>query len=360
MQHSTILLGAALAVTGTACANEVTVQNDSLIDTSSGTIELGFVSGEKAASWLTSPCDGNIVAAQVLWASGHQPPEPPEIENSIEIFRSGVFPTPGALAQSIDAPQMNDGFLNEFRYLDDKSTIPLIVPVSQGETFVLALGFDHSPVATGTSTVIDSGLTPNRNAIYADVGGNFMWFSNAIFPVNGDWVIRAVVDCQTAPTDADVSVSMSASPTTYTAGSSLQYTIIVSNAGPANVGSATLVDSFPAAFQTPSWSCATSGGAICPAGGSGNIVGSANLPSGGSVTFLVTGTVAPGTTGLLSNSMTAVVNPPATDPSGTNNTATLDLSAATNDLIFANGFDPATALLATVSSRAMALSKSRR
>ena len=45
----------ALAFAAGAGANEVTVQNDSLANDSSGTIQAGFVAGEKAAAWLTSP-----------------------------------------------------------------------------------------------------------------------------------------------------------------------------------------------------------------------------------------------------------------------------------------------------------------
>ncbi|HEU4664795.1 MAG TPA: hypothetical protein VFS55_12275, partial [Dokdonella sp.] len=147
-------------------------------------------------------------------------------------------------------------------------------------------------------------------------------------------------------------VSMGASPSSYTPGSALQYTIVVANAGPASSPSTTLVDTFPAALQAPTWTCASSGGATCPAGGSGDIIGSSSLPSGSQITFTVDGTVAPGTTGTLTNSMTAVVNAPATDPTGTNNTATLDLDAAVSDVIFANGFDGAPAMLHPVPARA--------
>lgn len=45
---------------------EVDVKNDSLIDGNSGPPCACFVSGESTAAWLTSPCNGDIVAVQVF------------------------------------------------------------------------------------------------------------------------------------------------------------------------------------------------------------------------------------------------------------------------------------------------------
>ena len=149
------------------------VQNDSLANGDSGTIQAGFVASEKAAAWLTSPCDGNIVAAQVFWRSLFGT-APDSIEDSIDIYRSGTFPVPGDLAQEIVGPVLTDGVLNEYRYLDENNTIPLIVPVVQDETFVVALTFAEAPDPTqGPSVVNDEdGIEPNRNAIYASLGGS--------------------------------------------------------------------------------------------------------------------------------------------------------------------------------------------
>lgn len=326
----------------TATATETTIKNDSLTDFGNAAIVWGFVTGEMAASWLTSPCDGNLVAVQIFWRSPSGT-SADTIEDSINIYRSGSFPVPGELAQTIGGPVLHDNALNEWRYLDDQGTLPLVVPVSSGETVVVALAFAAEPQPNVDPSVVrdTDGNTTHRNAIYANIGGStFQWFDSASFGVAGDWVIRAVVDCAAVSTDADVSVSMSASPTAYIAGSPLQYTIVVANAGPAASPSTTLVDTFPAAYQSPSWTCTPGGGATCPAGSSGNIIGSASLPAGSQLTFVVDGTVATGTTGTLGNSMTAVVNAPATDPVSTNNTATLDIEPAVDDTIFEDGFEP--------------------
>jgi uncharacterized repeat protein (TIGR01451 family) len=343
--RSAFWLPAAIAFATSGLASEVTVQNDSLADGDSGTIQAGFVAGEEAAAWLTSPCTGNIVAAQIFWRSLFGT-APVSVENAVNIYRSGTYPIPGALAQQILGPVLTDGVLNEYRYLDENNTIPLVVPVVQAETFVLSLAFAEAPDPTqGPSVVNDSdGIEPNRNAIYAFLGGNtYQWFPNTTLGVNGDWVIRAVVDCQTSSSEADVAVTLSADPTEYSAGAALTYTITVDNAGPAASPVTTVVDAFPAAFTGATWTCAASGGASCTASGSGaTLTDFASLPAGSQVVYTVDGSIAAGTTGSLLDSATAVVGGAATDPDTTNNTAsvTTDPAAGSDDLIFANGFDP--------------------
>jgi uncharacterized repeat protein (TIGR01451 family) len=339
--RSAFWLPVGIALAATAAANEVTVQNDSLGNGGQGTIEAGFVANEKAAAWLTTPCDGNIVAVDIFWRSLFGT-APVAIEDSIDIYRAGAFPVSGDLAQEIGGPVLTDGVLNEYRYLDENNTIPLIVPVAQDETFVVALTFADAPDSSGPSVVIDEdGATPNSNAIYASLGGGvYQWFSNTTLGVNGDWVIRAVVDCQSVSTEADVAVAMTADPLQYTAGAPLTYTITVSNAGPAASSSTTVVDAFPSDYDNVTWTCAPSGGATCPASGTGTIAGSVTLPSGSAVVFTVDGTVAAGTTGALSNTATAVVGAPQTDPDTTNNSVTIDVDPAPpDDTIFADGFD---------------------
>ncbi len=331
------VIGVCLAAA--APAAEVTVKNDGLTDFSAGVIQAGFVTGEKAASWLTSPCAGNIVAVQVFWRS-LTGGAPITIGDAVDIHRAGTFPTPGVLAQSVLGPVLTDGVLNEYRYLDENNTIPLSVPVAQDETFVVAYTFSENPPGSGPSVVNDAdGIQANRNAIYANLGsGLFTWFGSSFFGVNGDWVIRAVVDCQAAAVQADVGVTISSQPAAYTAGSALAYTITVANAGPA-AATAVVVDTFPTAFTAPTWTCTASGGGSCSSSGSGNITDIVTLAAGGQVTYIASGTVAPGTTGNLTHSAVAVVNAPATDPNQTNNTATSTVGPD-NDLIFASGFDP--------------------
>ena len=336
----------ALALATGAAAGEITVKNDSLTDFGNASIVWGFVAGEKAGSWLTSPCTGNLVAVQIFWRSPSGV-APFTIADSIDISRAGTFPQPGDLALQVLGPVLTDNALNEFRYLDENNTLPISVPVTQDETLVVALTFAAAPAANSDPSVVrdTDGIQPNSNTIYADLGGgNFQWFPSSTLGVAGDWVIRAVIDCQAVASNADVEVGMSANPATYTAGDALTWTITVANNGPAAALNTTVVDTFPAAYGGASWTCAGSGGASCPGNGSGHILHAVSLPAGSEVVYTVNGTVAPGTSGTLSNSVAAAVGTPATDPDLGNNSFTLGVDAAGNDQIFANGFDPAGAL----------------
>ena len=334
--------GLALVLATGAVASEVTVKNDSLTDFGTATIVWGFVAGEKAGSWLTSPCAGNLVAVQIFWRSPSGV-APFTIADSIDISRAGVFPQPGELALQVLGPVLNDNALNEFRYLDENNTLPISVPVEQDETLVVAFTFAEAPAPSSDPSVVrdTDGIQPDSNTIYADLGGGtFQWFPASTLGITGDWVIRAVIDCEAGASNADVGVSMSANPAAYTAGDALAWTITVANTGPAAALNTTVVDTFPAAYTGVSWTCAGTGGASCPGAGSGNILHAVSLPANGEVVYTVNGTVAPGTTGTLSNSVAAAVGAPATDPDTSNNTLTLGLDAAGNDQIFADGFDP--------------------
>lgn len=321
-----------------ASAAEITVKNDSLTDFSSAVIVTGFIAGGGAGSWLTSPCDGAVRAVQVFWRSSTGTTGT-VIHQAIQIRRAGTFPTPGALAETIGGPVLNDGVLNEWRFIDENNVIPLNVPVADGETFVVAIVFDNAPPAgVGPSVVRDTdGIQPNRNAIYTNFGTGFAWFSAGALGVTGDWVIRAVVDCPVGTPQADVAVGLASAPELYEAGQPLAYTVVVSNAGPSAAPGTTVVDILPAAYTGAGWTCTGSAGGTCPAAGSGNITVPVDLPAGAQVVFDINGTVAPGTTGVLVNSATAVVAAGIEDPMAQNNVATVQTAPA-SDLIFANGF----------------------
>ncbi len=205
-------------VAGISNAQETTVQNDSLAGGDQGTIQAGFIAGESAAAWLTSPCNGNIVAVQVFWRSliGGSPPS---LEDSITIFDGGVFATPGSVLLNsgvqpaeILGPVMTDGVINEFRFLDENMVIPLSVPVLANDVFVVSFKFLNTPSPVlGPSVVTDSdGCQTGKNGVFAVPGG---WFGACLLGVTGDFVIRAVVDCnptQACCFDADTCVNLTA------------------------------------------------------------------------------------------------------------------------------------------------------
>ena len=109
--------------------------------------------------------------------------------------------------------------------------------------------------------------------------------------------------------------------TTATAGGSLTYTIVASNAGPSSVTGATVADSFPGVL-TCTWTCVGADGGTCIAAGSGNINDTVNLPVAGSVTYSAACTISPSATGSLISIATVTAPAGVTDPSPTNNSAT--------------------------------------
>lgn len=190
---------AAIAVVGLASlsqAVEVVVQNDSLQAGQLGAVQVGFVAGEQAAAWLKSPCDGSIVAVQVFWLNDPQAPGT-SIESAIYIYEAGsLYPIPGSVLETLEAPNMNAGFLNEFRFLDENNTVPINIPVDSSEIFVVSFEFANDPPLTGPSVVTDTnGCQSGANSLLAVSGVGSGWFNSCFLGLSGDFVIRAVVDC---------------------------------------------------------------------------------------------------------------------------------------------------------------------
>ena len=164
----------------------VVLKNDSVVDFSQVAIQAGFAANERAAAWLTSTCNGDLTAVQVLWlsttgGSGQS------LGDSITISEPGVFPNPGAQLAKLDAPALNDGFFNEYPVVPP-------VPITTGETVVVDFKFFEKPFATGPSVVTDlDGCQAVSNGIFAIPPS--LWLDACLLGVGGDFAIRAVVDC---------------------------------------------------------------------------------------------------------------------------------------------------------------------
>lgn len=170
---------------GTAGAQTV-IQNDSVVDFGNVGIQVGFVADERAASWLTATCDGNLVAVRVLWLSfgGGQPDV---LGQAIEIWEPGTPPVPGTRLVELPGPVMTDGFFNEF-------TLPSSIPMTTGDTLVVSFQFLSDPNALGPSVVTDvDGCQSSRNGIFAIPPSG--WFDACALGVSGDFAIRGVLDC---------------------------------------------------------------------------------------------------------------------------------------------------------------------
>jgi len=143
---------------------------------------------------------------------------------------------------------------------------------------------------------------------------------------------NSATDSDTLGASADLSITKTDGVTTATAGGSVTYTIVASNAGPSNATGATVADTFPASL-TCTWTCTGAGGGTCTAAGSGNINGTVNLPSGGSVTYTASCAVSAAATGTLANTATVTAPAGVTDPTPGNNSATdSDTVGASADL----------------------------
>jgi hypothetical protein len=120
-------------------------------------------------------------------------------------------------------------------------------------------------------------------------------------------------------------------PASVLQGSAVTYQVTLTNNGSyaLSTGNApTLVDNLPASISGVTWTCAGSGGAVCDPPGTGNLnTSNLTLPSNGSVTYTVTGTLDATTTCGSSVANTASADFTSTtsflDPNETNNTATV-------------------------------------
>jgi len=135
---------------------------------------------------------------------------------------------------------------------------------------------------------------------------------------------NSATDADTLAPSADVSVTKTDGLATAGPGQTLNYSIVASNAGPSNAPSVTVSDAQPAACASFTWTCSGAGGGSCTAAGSGSINDTANLPAGGSVTYLAACPIAGATPNgtVIGNTVTVTVGGGVSDPTPGNNSAT--------------------------------------
>lgn len=121
---------------------------------------------------------------------------------------------------------------------------------------------------------------------------------------------------------ADLAITKTDGQSSYVPGTSVLYTIVVTNQGPFNVTGAQVSDPLPAGITTASWTCTAGAGATCTASGTGAIVDSVSLLAGASVTYTLSLSVPASFAGDLTNTATVSLPPGLTDPDPSNNDAT--------------------------------------
>jgi uncharacterized repeat protein (TIGR01451 family) len=154
-------------------------------------------------------------------------------------------------------------------------------------------------------------------ADFSDQGGTISTAANTA-TVTG---VSSFSDWTLGEAGADLSITKTDGVTTALAGGSVTYTITASNGGTVGNPAAVVADTFPAGL-TCSTTCAGSLGGTCAAGPiAGDINDTANLPSGGSVTYTAVCAISPSATGSLTNTAT-VSGGAVTDAVAANNSAT--------------------------------------
>lgn len=145
--------------------------------------------------------------------------------------------------------------------------------------------------------------------------------SAIVDPVPGN---NSATDTDNLVPTADISVSKTDGLATASPGQTLNYTIVVSNAGPSNDPAANVTDTAPTVCSSFTWTCSGAGGGTCSAAGSGNINDLANLPAGGSASYLAACVIAGATTNgtVINNTAAGAASAGVTDPTPANNSAT--------------------------------------
>jgi uncharacterized repeat protein (TIGR01451 family) len=153
-----------------------------------------------------------------------------------------------------------------------------------------------------------------------------------ITPAGGGSAVNRSVS-STRSLRSDLSVSKTAPVSSYGAPGTVTYTVLVANAGPSDVAGATLTDTAPGGVSFGARTCTASGGATCPAAGSGNLNLSLGIPAGGSLSFGIPATIAAGTqSDPLVNTAGITVPAGTTDPTAANNSDSVALDLVKADL----------------------------
>ncbi len=221
-----------------------------------------------------------------------------------------------------------------------------ITAVSWSCSITGGIGSCASPLGTGNAVSTTLDLEPGASAAFTISGVVSPSASGTLantasiaapagvtdpFPAN-----NSDTDTDLLAPNTDLAVTKTDGAGTETPGTTVTYTVTVSNQGPADVSGATVTDVLPASISGASWTCsvAPADGACGTASGSGNVSTIVDVRAGASATIVVTGTISPAATGTLVNTASASVPPGWTDPIPGNNSDTdTDTLAPRADLV---------------------------
>ncbi|MGD8626692.1 MAG: FG-GAP-like repeat-containing protein, partial [Anaerolineae bacterium] len=120
----------------------------------------------------------------------------------------------------------------------------------------------------------------------------------------------------------DLAANKTSEPQPLVPGRPLTYTIVITNFGPTDAISATVIDAIPAAVKRPVWTCTAAGGSTCQ-DGSGNLISdTVHVLVGTTITYVITGSAAPWLKGDLVNTVVVSTPPGIVDWRPSNNLST--------------------------------------
>jgi uncharacterized repeat protein (TIGR01451 family) len=202
-----------------------------------------------------------------------------------------------------------------------------------------------APCASGFACVITTGLAVNASIrltvtfdVLPDAVGVITNTASVTSPETPEPPTSTVTT--TVTPNADVGV-LKTGPFTATPGTSIAYTVVVTNAGPSIATNVSVIDTLPVNVTGATWQCVAGAGSSCASSGSGNINTTVNLTVNGAITFTLNGTVLASATGQLVN--TAVITTPA-DTTQDNNTSTVTTTLAPSATVTILKLGPATAV----------------
>ena len=207
-------------------------------------------------------------------------------------------------------------------------------------------GVTFTSVAAGGATGNTGGSGPVANTLTLPPGGSVTYtVTGTVDPaatgkqtatvaasvpapqVNTDPSKSSASSSSTVVQSADLGVTVVASPATPVVGSTVTYTITVTNAGPSLVTGASLTDSFSAAYAAVTYTSQASGGATGnTTSGTGDLAQTLTLPPGASVVYTVSAKLSPLVTGPVTNSATIAAPAGVTDGNPANDVATASVT----------------------------------
>lgn len=126
---------------------------------------------------------------------------------------------------------------------------------------------------------------------------------------------------------SDLAVTATHTKGTVGPGNTIELLVTITNSGPQPASAARVIDTITAGLGPINWSCTAAGGAVCPAAtGAGSIQSISDIPSQGSLTYVLTVPIPAGFNNTINFSTAASPPPGYNDPNLTNNVAMLALA----------------------------------